>query len=100
MEARLSRGHRIWLLAHPFPTSPNSKLDRRQTERLRKRDKLLTEEEGMGWARSQIVRPQESLGLYKSSNTLLCSGDIEYVDVCQRVHSTLTRHSLICSVSS
>jgi hypothetical protein len=37
----------IRLLAHPLPPSPVSKLDRRHTGRLRKRDNLLTgEEEG------------------------------------------------------
>jgi len=39
--ARLSRGHMIWLLAHPIPPSPVSKLNRRYTGRLRKRDNLL-----------------------------------------------------------
>jgi hypothetical protein len=43
--ARLSRGHMIWLLAHPLPP-PVSKLDRRQTGRLRKRNNLLTGEGG------------------------------------------------------
>ncbi len=50
--------------------SPVRKLDRRHTERLRKRDNLLIGEGGMGWARGQITRPQESLVLYKSFNTL------------------------------
>ncbi len=36
-----------------------------------KRDNLLPEEGGKGWARSQIIRPQESLVLDESFNTLL-----------------------------
>ncbi len=47
----------------PFP--PASRLDRRRTGRLRKRDNFLTGEgEGLG------VEPEESLVLYKSFNTL------------------------------
>jgi hypothetical protein len=39
----------IWFLVHPLPTpSPVSKLDRRNTGRLRKRDNLLTGEGGKG----------------------------------------------------
>jgi hypothetical protein len=58
----LSR-RKIWLLA-PFP-SPVSKLERRHTGRLRKKDRLLTGGEG-----SLIIRLQESLVIYKSFNTL------------------------------
>jgi hypothetical protein len=32
----------IWLHAHPLPPSPVSKLDRRHTGRLRKRDNVLS----------------------------------------------------------
>ncbi len=39
-----------WLLP-----SPVSKLDRRHTGRLTKRDKLLTGDGGEGWGRSQII---------------------------------------------
>ncbi len=46
--ARLSRGRMLWLLAHPFPPSPVSKLDRRHTGRLRNRDNLLSGEGGKG----------------------------------------------------
>jgi hypothetical protein len=50
----------------PTPsTSPVSKLDRRQTGRLRKRDNLLTGEGGEG----QIIRRRDSLVLYQSFNT-------------------------------
>jgi hypothetical protein len=42
--SRLSCGRMIKLHAHPPPPSPVSKLDRRHTERLRKRDNLLTGE--------------------------------------------------------
>jgi hypothetical protein len=52
----------IWLLLHPSPApSPVRKLDRRHAGILRKRDILLTGKGG--WARSQIIRPQESLVL-------------------------------------
>jgi hypothetical protein len=56
----------------PPPTllSCQYKLDQRPTARLRKRDNLLSQEGGRGWARSQIIRPQESLVLYKPFNTL------------------------------
>jgi hypothetical protein len=40
------------------------------TGRLTKRDKLLTGEGGKGYAWSRIMRPQESMVLYKSLNTL------------------------------
>jgi hypothetical protein len=55
----------VWFLAHPLPPFPVSKLDRRQTGRLRKRDKLLSGEGvgGKGW-------DQETLVLDKSFNTL------------------------------
>jgi hypothetical protein len=52
----------------PLFPSPVSTLDRRHTERLRMIDILLT---GRGGAsRSRIIKPQESLALYKSFNTL------------------------------
>jgi hypothetical protein len=56
----------------PSPPSPVSKLYRRHTGRMRKRDNLLTGHGGggNGWARSRIIRPQESLGVYKSFKTL------------------------------
>ncbi len=71
LRARLSRDNILWLLA-PYP-SPGSKLDRRHTGRRRNRDNLLTVR-GVGrvWARSQIIRPQEILVLYKSFHTLWC----------------------------
>ncbi len=59
----------IWLLAPPL--SPVSQLGRRHIGRLRKRDNLLTGEGGRGWARSRIIRLQECLVLFKSSNSLL-----------------------------
>ncbi len=43
-----------------------SKLDRRQTGRLRKRDNLLTGKGWRVWARSRITRPQENLVLYQT----------------------------------
>ncbi len=66
---RLSRRHMIWLLPHPLP-SPVSKLDRRHTGRLRKRDNLLTEEGG---------RRRESLVFYKSFNTLCSNAQTAYI---------------------
>jgi hypothetical protein len=45
---RLSRLRIIWLLLNPLPPSPVTKLDRRHTGRLRKRDNLLTGEGGGG----------------------------------------------------
>ncbi len=57
----------IRLHAHPIQSSHLNKLDRLHKERLRKKDNLfLGEGQGMG------VRPQESLALCKSFNTL-CS---------------------------
>ena len=50
----------------PPPPSPVSKLDRRHTGRLRKKDNLLTGERG----RSQIIRRGERLVLYNILNTL------------------------------
>ena len=62
----------VWFgsLHTPYPLSPVSKRVRRHTGRLRKSDNLLTGEGGRGWARSRIIRPQGSLILYKSFNTL------------------------------
>jgi hypothetical protein len=54
----------IWPLLPP--PSPVSKLDRRHTGRLRKKDNLLTGERG----RSQIIRRGERLVLYNILNTL------------------------------
>jgi hypothetical protein len=54
----------IWPL--PPPPSLVSKLDRRHTGRLRKKDNLLTGERG----RSQIIRRGERLVLYNILNTL------------------------------
>jgi hypothetical protein len=61
----------IWLLAHP---SPVSKVHRRPTRRLSKRDNLLKGEgrgEGMGEEQKyNYTALKESLVLYKSFNTL------------------------------
>ncbi len=51
----------------PTSSSPVSKLDRRHTGRLRKRDNLLTRSGGQG--RSQIIRRQERLILFKTCHT-------------------------------
>ena len=51
----------------PSPPPPGSKLDRRHTRRLKKGGNLLT---GEGGARRRIIRPQESLALYKPFNPL------------------------------
>jgi hypothetical protein len=68
----------IWLLVHPLyppppppPISPDSKLDRIQTGRLKNRDNLLTGEAGRGKEPNhKSLIPQESLVLYTSFNTL------------------------------
>ncbi len=58
------------LASCPSPhLSSVSMLDQRYTRRLRKRDNFQSWDEGRGKVRSQIVRPQESLILYKSFNT-------------------------------
>ncbi len=58
---------------HPFPApSPISKLDRRHTGKVRKRENMLTGEDRGGWGRSQIIRWRESLVLYKLFKTLWC----------------------------
>jgi hypothetical protein len=57
----------IWLLAHPL--SPVSKLDREVTHRKTEKERQL-DQGGRGWARSRIIRPQESAVLYKLFNTL------------------------------
>ncbi len=87
---------------HSFPIS---NLDRRHTGRLRKRDNLLKGEGGRGWARSRIIRPQESLVLYKSFNTLWGGGDVVWLEcdcVCMRMFfifkSASTCTNLGCAV--
>jgi hypothetical protein len=60
----------IWLLAHHLPLSPVSKLDRRHTGSLRKKDNLLTGEEEEGGLGAESYDWQESLVLYLSFNTL------------------------------
>jgi hypothetical protein len=66
LERRLSRIRMIGSSYTPPPHSPVSKLDRRHTRRLRKRDNLLIGE-GKGWGRRQIIRLGESLVLYNNS---------------------------------
>jgi hypothetical protein len=63
----------VWFGSSPTP-SPSLviMLDRQHTGRLRKRDNVLTGDVGRGWARSHIIRSQESLALYKLYSTL-CS---------------------------
>ncbi len=68
MGDQVSRRGMIWLFPLPLPL-PVSKLDRRHTWRLRKRDNLLPGEGAGGWVRSQIIRQRESLVLYESFNT-------------------------------
>ncbi len=61
----------VWFSSSPTPShSPVSKLDRRFTGRMRKRNNLLTGEGWRMWARSQIIPLQESMALDKSFNTL------------------------------
>ncbi len=54
----------------PPPSCPVSKLDRRHTGKLKKRDNLLTGEGGEGVGEEPNHRPQESLVLYNPFNTL------------------------------
>jgi hypothetical protein len=60
----------IWLILHPFPTTPVSMIDRRHTGRTEKERQLAGRGLGRGWRRSRIIRPHESQVLYKSFNTL------------------------------
>ncbi len=69
---RIFRGRMIWLLPNSLPTSPVSKLDRRHTWRLWKRDthNLLTREGGGGrggGGEEQIIRLERSPVLYNHS---------------------------------
>jgi hypothetical protein len=64
--SRLSRGLMILLLPQPLTLSRH----RRHTGRLKKERQLADGIGGEGWGRSQIIRPQESLVLYISFNTL------------------------------
>jgi hypothetical protein len=58
----------IWLHADPMFRLLAHQTTHRKTEKERH---LLTGEKGVrGWTRSRIIRPQESLALYKSFNTL------------------------------
>ncbi len=59
----LSRGRMIWLLPHPLP-SPHSRQEARPLTHWK------TEKERQLADGSQIIRPQESMVLYKSFNTL------------------------------
>ncbi len=80
---RLFRGRRvIWLLAHPLPPSPVSKLDWRHTRRQRKRDKLLIGEGGKGVSEEpnhKTSRKQKSLLLYISFDTLCFDSNLDFV---------------------
>ncbi len=54
----------------PLPHLPSVSWSGDKQKELRKRGKLLTGEGGAGWAWSRIIRPQESMALYKSFNSL------------------------------
>jgi hypothetical protein len=78
---RLSCGRMIWLLTPPpishFPVSIGSTGESRHTGRLSKKENLLTEEGrwgGKGLGRSQTIRQQESLILYKIIQYSLVAG--------------------------
>ncbi len=61
----------IWLFAHSLPPSAVSKWSLfLSLPHVCRRSSLLTGEGRMGWARSQIIRPRESLAIYKSFNIL------------------------------
>jgi hypothetical protein len=90
----------IWLLTHPLPPSPVSKLDRRYTERLRKIDNLLTGEgEGGGMGKESdhhttarmpgpLLIIQYPL-LYLSPASSNCGNDHVGIDVGTRHHHHL-----------
>jgi hypothetical protein len=59
----------IWIHTQPSPTLPFSKLSLFLSLPVSRRPSLLTGVGRMGRARSQILRPRESLALYKSVNT-------------------------------
>jgi len=71
IEVELSRGRKIWLIAHPLPPSPIWKIDWRQTGRLRNRDNLLTGEGLRGAGEVPNHTTTRKLVFYKSLNTLL-----------------------------
>jgi hypothetical protein len=62
----------VWLNSSPTPSSssPLSKLSLFISLPVRRRSSLLAGEGGREWASSQIIRPWESLALYKLFNTL------------------------------
>jgi hypothetical protein len=60
----------IWLHVHPLPLSPVRKLSFFLSLPVFRRSTLLAGEGEGGRARSQIIRPRESLVLFKSVNTL------------------------------
>jgi hypothetical protein len=93
---KASKGHRVliicrlpgflavvWFGSHPLP--PPSAVSDAQEDWERK-STLLTEREGRGWARSQILRRRESLVLCKSFNTLRlgisCSSPVNNLPSC------------------
>ncbi len=71
----------FWLLPSRLPP-PVSKLDRRHTGRLRKRESSLTVEGEGGWGRSQIIHGEKA---WFSVNHLIPYGIISYLmHVCKR----------------
>ncbi len=56
------------------PPPPVSKLDRRHTGTLRKRDNLLTVEGGRRWGRAQIIRQRKKA--WAAINHSILSGDV------------------------
>ncbi len=65
----------VWFGSSPTLPPLLSKLDRRHAEWMRKKDNLLTGEGGRWWARSRIIRSQDSLALYKSFQNSLTLGE-------------------------
>ncbi len=69
----------VWFNSSPTPSSPPlpSVSSTSDTQEDWERETTFWREKGGGWVKSQIIRPQESLGLYESFNTLR-----EYMYVC------------------
>ncbi len=64
---------------HSPPLSPVISTSDTQEDWVRETTGWRTGEGGRGWARSRIIRPEKSLVLYKSFNTLWCQPSCQWV---------------------